>query len=195
MSKARPLVVPLLLAAGLAACGQNAVTGENAAAAEGAAEAEAGNAADIVAAEASQVTANQAAAPTDSEPVPAEAPAARVAALPLKRGYYVASDTPCGQASNATVMLLRREGIGGSRDFCEFKEIEQTGANTYRVTEACGDLQGSAPGKVGVTTYTLTGDMAFTSRSEHGWERSASYCAQSSMPPDFRANDISDVTG
>jgi hypothetical protein len=30
----------------------------------------------------------------------------------------VASDPPCAQASNATLMLLRRDGIGGARH-CE----------------------------------------------------------------------------
>lgn len=195
MSQTRSLLVPLLFAAGLAACGQNAATADNAAAKEGAVEAVSGGTAGITAAEASTASANQAAAPATPEAVPAKAQAATIAALPLKRGYYVESDTPCGQASNATTTLLRREGIGGARDFCEFKKIEQTGPNTYRVTEACGDLQDSAPPETGTSIYTLTGDTAFTAKSEHGWERSARYCAQSSMPPDWRANDISDVTG
>lgn len=194
MSKTRSLVVPLLLAAGLAACGQNAATAENTAATESAVEAESGNTADMAAAEVDTTT-NQAAAPATPEIVPAKTQAATITALPLKRGYYVESDTPCGQASNATTSLLRREGIGGARDFCEFKKIEQTGPNTYRVTEACGDLQDSAPPETSTSIYALTGDTAFTSKSEHGWERSARYCAQSSMPPDWRANDISDVTG
>ncbi|MGE8136306.1 hypothetical protein ACQKO5_22185 [Novosphingobium subterraneum] len=195
MSKTRSLVVPLLLAAGLAACGQNAATAENTAATESAVEAESGNTAGMAAAEANTVSPNQAAAPATPKAVPAKAQAATIAALPLKRGYYVESDTPCGQASNATTTLLRREGIGGARDFCEFKKIEQTGPNTYRVTEACGDLQDSAPPETSTSIYTLTGDTAFTAKSEHGWERSARYCAQSTMPPDWRANDISDVTG
>lgn len=183
MSKARFLIVPTLLAAGLAACGQNATTAENA------------NAADATATpEANTAAANETAATAVAQAAATKAQAVTVAALPLKRGYYVASDTPCAKASNATVMLLRREGIGGSRDFCEFKKIEKTGANTYRVTEACGDFQDNAPPEANITTYTLMGDAAFTSKSEDGWERSARYCAQSSMPPDFRANDISDVT-
>ena len=195
MSKARCFVVPLLLTAALAACGQNATTAEHTAATEGAAEAASGNTADVTAAEASTASANQAAASAAPEAVPAKAQAATIAALPLKRGYYVESDTPCGQASNATTSLLRRAGIGGARDFCEFKKIEQTGPNTYRVTEACGDLQDSAPPETSTSIYTLTGDIAFTAKSEHGWERNARYCAQSTMPPDWRANDISDVTG
>lgn len=189
MSQTRFIIMPLILATGLAACGQNAATAENPAATEGAAESVTGNTPEVAA-----VT-NAAAAPSAPEAVPAKAQAATIAALPLKRGYYVESDTPCGQASNATTTLLRRNGIGGARDFCEFKKIEQTGPTTYHVTEACGDLQDNAPPETSTSIYTLTGDTAFTAKSEHGWERSARYCAQSTMPPDWRANDISDVTG
>ncbi|WP_443971442.1 hypothetical protein [Sphingobium sp. CR28] len=195
MSKTRHLIAPLLLAAALAACGQNAATVENAAATDGAEATESGNTAGMATAEADIAAANQAATPAATEAAPAKTRAATTAALPLKRGYYVESDTPCGQASNATTTLLRRNGIGGARDFCEFKKIEQTGPNTYRVTEACGDLQDNAPPEASTSIYTLTGDTAFTAKSEHGWERSARHCVQSSMPPAWRGNDISDVTG
>ena len=123
----------------------------------------------------------------------AEVETATLTALPLKRGYYVASDTPCDQASNATTTLLRRDGFNGSRDFCEFKKIEQTSANTYRVTEACEDVQDDAPPETSVKSYTLKGDAAFSAESENGWGHSARYCAQSSMPPEWRENDINEV--
>ena len=195
MGKSRFLIVPLFLAAGLAACGQKGPAVANGAATNEAAKAKSGSMARLAAAEADSVTTSQAAAPAGSDAVSAKAQGTTIAALPLKRGYYVSSDTPCGQASNATTLLLRRDGIGGARDFCEFRTIEQTAPNTYRVTEACGDLQDSAPPETSTSIYTLTGDTAFTAKSEHGWERSARYCAQSTMPPDWRANDISDVTG
>lgn len=201
MSQTRSLIVPLLLATGLAACGQpadtaenqNAATAENATVTEGVAAPATGNAADATK-ETKVATTTPVSAPATPEVPPAQVQAAVVTVLPLKRGYYVASDTPCGQASNATTTLLRREGIGGARDFCEFKKIEPSGPNTFRVTEACGDLQDNVPPETSVTTYTLKGDTAFTSKSASGWEHSARYCAQSSMPPDWRANDISDVT-
>lgn len=195
MSNARRPIAPLLFAAGLAACGQNAATAENAAATEGAMKTESGNTAGMPAAVAVTAATNKATAPAATETVPTKMPSATIAALPLKRGYYVESDTPCGQASNATATLLRRNGIGGARDFCEFKKIEQTGPNTYRVTEACGDLHDNASPETSTSLYTLTGDAAFTAKSQDGWERSARHCAQSSMPPDWRDNDISDVTG
>lgn len=53
--------------------------------------------------------------------------------LPLKRGYYVASDVACSEASNATVALLPRDGVGGARDFCAFINIEPVEPSTYRV--------------------------------------------------------------
>lgn len=185
MRKARTIVTPLLLSLGLAACGQNATTAQNAATGQPMEETATTTAQDAAITETAAV-ANEA-APDRA------AAAATVTALPLKRGYYVSSDTPCGQSSNATTSLLRRDGIGGSRSFCEFRKIEKTGPSLYRVTEACGDLQDDAPPDVGVTIYTLTGDTAFTSKSASGWVHSARYCRQSSMSPDFRENDIGDL--
>lgn len=117
-----------------------------------------------------------------------------VAELPLKRGYYVSADTPCARASNATVVLLRREGVGGAQDFCEFKRIEQVGASSYRVTESCADLRGG-DAQTSIVTYELLSERSFKSKSEQGWEHSARFCEQSSMPADWQENDISDVVG
>lgn len=54
--------------------------------------------------------------------------------LPLRRGFYVTADTPCNQASNATLQLVTREGINAARTVCRFRTIEKTGATSYRVT-------------------------------------------------------------
>lgn len=116
-----------------------------------------------------------------------------ITSLPLKRGYYVASDTPCDQASNATISLLRRNGVGGARDFCEFRQIEQTGPATYRVTQACRELQDDIPPETSIVIYTMPNDTSFTAQHEHGWTHSARYCDQASMPPAWQKNDISDV--
>lgn len=117
-----------------------------------------------------------------------------MATLPLEPGYYVDSDTPCGEASNATVSLLRRTGIGGARDFCEFTTIEQTGPNTYRVTQSCQEFQPGGATSVAVVTYVLSGTARFVSRSDKGWRHSARRCAQSAMPPEWRQNDIRDLS-
>ena len=133
--------------------------------------------------------------PTAEPASPASAAAIVVAALPLRPGYYVAVDVPCGQASNATVSLLRAEGIGGSRDFCEFSRIEKVGPRTYRVTQACREFQGGDVPHVGTVTYTLSGDWGFVSRSESGWEHRARHCVPSSMPAEWQRNDMRQAPG
>ncbi len=176
MQKNRAVVLPLLMVAGLAACERHA--------------AKTPPPGDSVAQTSVRGAQMQAAT---SKAAPADAQAVSVDTLPLRRGYYVADDTPCDEAANATVTLLRRDGIGGSRDFCEFTKIVQIGPASYRVTQSCNDLQNSGPPDISVVTYTVTGDTSFSSRSEHGWEYRARYCAQSSMPPEWRHNDISDA--
>lgn len=112
-----------------------------------------------------------------------------VAALPLPRGYYVASDTPCAQASNATLLLLRRHGMGGARDFCEFKSIQQINPATYLVEEVCADFQGS-DSITRQLQYALEGNNRFVSKDQYGIVHDARYCAQSDLPPDWRSTDI-----
>lgn len=125
----------------------------------------------------------------------ADCAAAAVSALPLRHGYYVDSDTPCSKASNATVSLLGRDGIAGARDFCTFEKIEQTGLRTYRVTQSCKVFRDTSPPEVSVVIYTFVDESRFTSRRERGWAYSARYCSQSSMPPQWRQNDIRDAGG
>jgi len=109
--------------------------------------------------------------------------------LPLQRGYYVASYTPCGKASNATLLLLRRHGIGGARDFCEFKNIQQIGPDTYRVEEVCADFQGSDPEKQ-TLQYQIKSSTRFVISDQSGIVLDARYCAQTDLPPDWRSTDI-----
>lgn len=132
-------------------------------------------------------------APSDSSvSSPANAPPAKsiaAASLPLQRGYYVASDTPCGQASNATLQLLRRGGIGAARTLCEFKAIEQTGPTSYRVRESCSELGGTTAATETVS-YEIANDRSFTTRRADGADYNARYCVQSSLPSPWRDNDI-----
>src|SRR5690606_30528171 len=111
----------------------------------------------------------------------AGADAAAVASLPLRRGYYVASDTPCEQASMASVVLVRRDGISGSRDACAFIDIVRQAPDRYRVTQSCSAIMAPEAAEASVVTYTLSGDSAFVSLSEDGWEHSARHCEQSAM--------------
>jgi len=195
----------LLLPCLVAACGAPAAN--EAGNAGNAVDADAANAVDAAnAATAADVPANaagNAAAPVvenAAEAAPARPPAASgesVASLPLRRGFYVASDTPCGNASNATLMLVRRDGYGGSRYSCTFKAIERTGPASYRVTEECssgGEAWGS---EENVSTernaWRIQDDTHFTSVSASGESYSARFCPQARLPEPWNTNDISDI--
>jgi len=171
MARTIPRLVCLILMAGLTgACGQKAAT----------AQTDSGKEAAVAAA-------------------PEIASAAAVESLPLKRGFYVSSDTPCGRASNATLSLLSREGFTvAGRDFCAFLKIEKTGATTYRVTEECssgGEAWGSEEHKeTQIVAWEIPNDASHSRKNENtGWESSARYCAQSSLPEPWRDNDIRDL--
>jgi hypothetical protein len=118
------------------------------------------------------------------------------AQLPLKRGFYVASDTACAAASNATLLLMRQGGFNGAHDSCEFVAIEQTGPQQYRVTERCVDLQAGPDGSSQqAAIWDIPDEVTFTSRSDSGGERSFRHCEQASLPDPWRDNDISDLLG
>jgi len=177
----------------LAGCGPKAA--DNAA--------EPANAANESAAIANAATAgNEAAAPDEAAPAnaavaqPAQ-PEAAARGLPLRTGFYVASDTACGNASNATLMLVRRDGYNGSRYACDFKTVEKTGATSYRVVEQCSELGGfggdSPEPWTSTVRYEVPNDRTFTARQDDGSASAARYCPQSSLPEPWRDNDISDI--
>lgn len=122
--------------------------------------------------------------------------ATALADLPLKPGFFVASDTPCEQASNATLLLKRPGGFNGSRDYCDFKAVEQTGPHSYSVTESCGEFQGGAGSEFSEhTTWEIPDEARFHSRSASGWERNFRHCEQASLPEPWRDNDLGDAAG
>lgn len=116
------------------------------------------------------------------------------AALPLPLGFYVSSDTPCGEASNATLVLLHREGLNGAREFCHFATLERTGTTTFRATESCSALGTGEEWSITVE-WEILGPTAFRRRSEEGWVSEFRFCEQPSLPEPWRDNDISEFTG
>lgn len=114
--------------------------------------------------------------------------------LPLKRGFYVRAEAAtCAAADEATLLILRREGIGGASDFCKFLSIEPAGANTYTVKQNCAHISDPNAGEDDIVTYTLKGDAAFTVTSSHGWSYSARLCPQADLPAPWNDTDISDL--
>jgi hypothetical protein len=123
------------------------------------------------------------------------AAASRVSELPLRRGFWVMSDTACGDASTATLLLVHAGGMNGARDACDFRSIEQTGPTSYRAAMACDGIQGA-----GAEPLTYLFEVADHAHFSYGTEGSDyrshfRYCEQSSLPDPWRDNDISDLLG
>lgn len=136
-------------------------------------------------------------APATADALPVEE-VREVDALPLQRGYYVAGDTPCGEASNATLHLMRRDGDGYSGYttppyFCRFVGIEQTGPSSYRVTEACEGSHGDGEEpEASVSSYEILGETSYRAKNEDGWESSSRRCPRRELPALWRDSDIGD---
>lgn len=137
-----------------------------------------------------------AAAEAMPRPAAGAATAARAGGLPLRRGYFVSTDTPCNRASNATVTLITGEGMNASRTACSFHKVEPLGGTRYRVTQACQEIGGwgrqEAP-EVSTITFDIPDDRRYTIRGMSGSTSSARYCPQSQMNDPFRTNDIRDI--
>ena len=113
--------------------------------------------------------------------------------LPLERGFYVTANTACSAASNATLLLLQRDGIGGSQDFCTFDVITAESATRFHVIETCADMRDPAGGETFERVFEVTSRGAFRAERADGWVVEATYCPQSSLPEPWRSNDIVDL--
>ena len=107
--------------------------------------------------------------------------------LPLRRGFYVADDTPCSQASNATLNLLRRNAMGAARDLCEFANIERAGPTRYRVRESCREDASQS------VVYEIRSPTSFVRVDARGNRYGARFCKQGELPSPWRTNKINDL--
>jgi hypothetical protein len=131
-----------------------------------------------------------------AQPAATGSAATQAGRLPLRRGYFVAADTPCNRASNATVSLVTGDGMNGSRTVCRFEKVEPQGGGRFRVTQSCQELGGwgrEAAPDVSTILFEIPDETRFTVRWEGGSTTSSRFCPQSAMNEPFRSNDISDL--
>jgi hypothetical protein len=109
--------------------------------------------------------------------------------VPLRRGFYVSSDTACGQASNATLLLLHAEGLNGSRADCRFEAMESLGTDRYRIVEECTEIGTNARFRTTAIWEILTPE-SFRRTEESGWQSEMRYCEQEALPELWREIDL-----
>jgi hypothetical protein len=136
-------------------------------------------------------------ATADSADVPPKADPSAPVVLPLRTGYYIASEDTCEIASSVSLQLLGRSRISTSHVECTFESIVQRASSTFGVTVRCtddGKMFGREPF---VETRTDTFDVAretqFTIGYDGGGSATYQFCEQASLPEPWRTNDISDL--
>jgi hypothetical protein len=119
------------------------------------------------------------------------ATAAGADSLPIERGYYVRSDTPCQQASTATITLYNGVSFGHAHVECRKPAIRILADRSYQIAEQCRDTQGS-----GGRWTAFAAKYAVPSRTEvtsiTPYQKAAyRYCKQSDLPEPWSTIDLS----
>jgi hypothetical protein len=131
--------------------------------------------------------------PAATQPTAMQPTATQPAALPMQKGFYVASDTACSDASTATLLLFQGNALSGARDTCDFVTIEQTGPGAWLVTERCADMADPSGPTTERVVWTSENDSSFRRVAEAGWEQSARLCPAQELPEPWRDTDLSDL--
>lgn len=115
---------------------------------------------------------------------------ARADSLPIEQGYYVRSDTPCQQASNATLTHYNGKSFGQAHLECRAPTIRKLGDGSYQVAEQCRDTQGRSGAWTPLTIgYAVVSRTAFISTTPF---EKAKYriCKQSDLPEPWSTSDL-----
>ena len=110
--------------------------------------------------------------------------------LPIEPGYYVQRDTPCQQASNATLTLYNGVSFGDAHVECRKSAIRKAADSSYQITEQCRDMQGrGGPWKTFKAAYVVLSRTEFISTTPYQ-KASYRYCKQSDLPEPWSKNNL-----
>ena len=128
----------------------------------------------------------------EQEPI-LSAVAVEADSLPIERGYYVRSDSPCQQASNATITLYTGISFGTAHAECRAPVIENLPDGSHQITEQCRDTEvDGTPWATVTARYTVRSRTEFIGTTP--FEKAAyRYCKQSDLPEPWRTTDLRSV--
>ena len=118
------------------------------------------------------------------------ATAAGADSLPIERGYYVRSDTPCQQASNATLTLYDGISFGHAHVECRKPAFRTLADGSHQITEFCRDTQGrGGPWTAFTTKYAVLSRTEVISTTPYE-KASYRYCKQPDLPEPWGTNAL-----
>jgi hypothetical protein len=106
--------------------------------------------------------------------------------VPLSHGFYVASETPCEKASNATIIVYDGLSFGHEKMInCRPPSVTKLGSDSYRVVESCQDAESlqenGGPWDTLTDTYKILSFKEFIETNSYG-SFAFRYCPQADMP-------------
>jgi hypothetical protein len=111
--------------------------------------------------------------------------------LPIERGYYVSADTPCGDASNATINLYTGKRFGSAHEECRSPTVKRLNDGSFEITESCRDTQGrGGPWQSEKTTYRVKNRTEFTMTDAYA-RYEYRLCRQQELPEPWRSTAMS----
>ena len=110
--------------------------------------------------------------------------------LPIQRSFYVATDTPCREATDATIRLYNGASFGDAHAQCRRWSAKKLADGTFQVKKSCRDAQ-SAQNRWEAKTesYQIVSPTEFVETNEFGQFRSR-YCKQADLPSDWRVVNL-----
>ena len=117
-------------------------------------------------------------------------PALAADLLPLQRGFYVATDTACGEASDATIILYNGTSFGAAHAQCRKWSSHKQPDGTYQVTRSCRTIDGNRSRREKTTSsYELFSHTEFAETNQFG-KFTFRHCRQSQLPSDWRVVNL-----
>jgi hypothetical protein len=116
-------------------------------------------------------------------PLAQDTPAPAATKLPLRPGYYVNSDSPCGEANQAIIIQFTGTAFEEGSNLCVIDAVAREGTS-YTMTEKCQE-QTKGKKRTANATIVVPDSDSFVTRVAGGTTRYR-YCPISSLPASWQ---------
>jgi hypothetical protein len=116
-------------------------------------------------------------------------PALAQTGLPLEQGYFVAADTSCAEASNATLQLVTSAEFSWPQQACAIAAATQSAPTEFAVTLDCA-ASADLPAEQLNVVLTIPDAQHFGLSFAGEPPAFKTFCAQADLPEPWRSNAL-----
>ena len=117
-------------------------------------------------------------------------PALAQTGLPLEQGYFVAADTPCADASNATLQLVTQSAFNWPLQACAIAGVTQSAPSEFPVTLECA-ASADLPAERLDVVLTIPDPQHFGLSFAGEPPAFKVFCPQKDLPEPWQTNNLS----